>query len=62
MDPHNESPSAFLVLGPTGGIGSASGIWGHATLARVEKGRVVVEATVAGILRDIEALRGVAVP
>ncbi|HSM16010.1 MAG TPA: creatininase family protein [Gemmatimonadales bacterium] len=44
------------------GIYSASGIWGDATLATVEKGRVVVEATVAGILRDIEALRESAVP
>jgi creatinine amidohydrolase len=40
------------------GIYSETGIWGDATLATVEKGRVVVEATVAGILRDIEVLRG----
>ncbi|MDH3227943.1 MAG: creatininase family protein [Thermoleophilia bacterium] len=44
------------------GIYSASGIWGDATLATVEKGRVVVEATVAGILRDIEALRRAPLP
>ncbi len=44
------------------GIYSASGIWGDATLATVEKGRVVVEATVAGILRDIEALRLASLP
>jgi creatinine amidohydrolase len=36
---------------------SPSGTWGDATLATREKGRVVVEATVAGILREIEALR-----
>ena len=39
------------------GIYSETGIWGDATLATVEKGRIVVEATVAGILRDIEELR-----
>lgn len=44
------------------GIYSESGIWGDATLASVEKGRVVVEATVAGILRDIQHLRGTPVP
>ena len=42
-----------------GGAGtySVSGVWGDATLATREKGRVVVEAMVAGILREIEALR-----
>jgi creatinine amidohydrolase len=44
------------------GIYSESGIWGDATLATVEKGRIVVEATVAGILRDIEELRRVPIP
>jgi len=44
-----------------GGSGtySKSGVWGDATLATAEKGRVVVEATVGGILRDIDALRAV---
>jgi len=41
------------------GLYSPSGVWGDATLATREKGRVVVEATVAGILREIEALRQV---
>lgn len=50
----------------TGGLGrtpgttktySPSGVWGDATLATRDKGRVAVEATVAGILREIEALR-----
>ncbi len=36
---------------------SPSGTWGDATLATREKGRVVVEATVAEILKEIEALR-----
>jgi creatinine amidohydrolase len=44
------------------GVYSASGIWGDATLATEEKGRVVVEATVAGILRDIAALRAAPIP
>ena len=37
---------------------SPTGIYGDATLATREKGRVVVEATVEGILREIEVLRG----
>jgi creatinine amidohydrolase len=50
----------------TGGLGrtpgtsktySPSGVWGDATLATREKGRVAVEATVSGILREIEELR-----
>ncbi len=44
------------------GTYSASGVWGDPTLATVEKGRVVVEATVEGILRDIEALRRAELP
>ena len=36
---------------------SPSGVWGDATLATREKGRVVVEAMVQGILREIDALR-----
>jgi len=41
---------------------SPTGIYGDATLATREKGRVVVEAMVAGILREIEELRRVVVP
>lgn len=37
---------------------SPSGVWGDATLATREKGRIVVEAMVAGMLKEIEALRG----
>ena len=44
------------------GTYSESGIWGDATLANVEKGRIVVEATVEGILRDIEELRTAGLP
>lgn len=39
------------------GTFSESGVWGDATLATVEKGRIVVEAAVEGILRDLDALR-----
>lgn len=39
------------------GTYSASGVWGDATLATREKGRVVVEAVVADILAELEALR-----
>jgi creatinine amidohydrolase len=39
------------------GVYSASGIYGDATLATLEKGRLVVEANVAGILADIARLR-----
>jgi len=44
------------------GIYSETGIWGDATLATVEKGRVVVEATVAGILRGLAELRATPLP
>ena len=44
------------------GTYSASGIFGDATLARWEKGRVVAEAMVAGILADIERLRNEPMP
>ncbi len=36
---------------------SPSGVWGDPTLATREKGRIVVEAMVAGILQEIESLR-----
>ena len=41
---------------------SASGVFGDATLATREKGEKMVEATVRGILRDIEDLRRIPVP
>jgi creatinine amidohydrolase len=39
------------------GVYSASGVYGDATLATAEKGRLVVEALVGGIVRDVEQLR-----
>jgi creatinine amidohydrolase/Fe(II)-dependent formamide hydrolase-like protein/ribonuclease BN (tRNA processing enzyme) len=41
---------------------SPSGVYGDATLATREKGRVVAEASVAGMLREIAALRASPVP
>ena len=47
-----------LTRNPNGrGTYSASGVWGDATLATREKGRLIVEASVEGILREIEVLR-----
>ncbi len=39
------------------GTFSASGVWGDPTLATRDKGRVIVEGLVTGILEDIETLR-----
>jgi creatinine amidohydrolase len=44
------------------GTYSPTGIWGDATLATKEKGRVIVEALVASILADIENLRSAPLP
>jgi creatinine amidohydrolase len=41
---------------------SASGVWGDATLATREKGKVVTEAMVTQILADIEKLRAGGLP
>lgn len=44
------------------GVYSASGIYGDATLATRAKGERIVEAMVAGVLADLEALRRAPVP
>lgn len=44
------------------GVYSASGVYGDPTLASVEKGRVVVEELVDGIVRDIARLRATELP
>src|SRR5262249_53899898 len=44
------------------GTYSPSGIWGDATLANRSKGEKLVEALIAGVLREIEALRESPVP
>ncbi len=56
----DDAPQGVGGLSRTPGNGktySPSGVWGDATLATREKGRVIVEATVQGMLREIEALR-----
>jgi creatinine amidohydrolase len=51
-----------LTRNPNGpGTYSPTGSWGDPTLATREKGRILVEATVDGILREIEALRALPV-
>jgi creatinine amidohydrolase len=44
------------------GTYSATGIWGDPTLATREKGKKVIEALVAGVLKDIEDLRAGKLP
>jgi creatinine amidohydrolase len=52
-----------LTRDPKGpGTFSPSGVWGDATLATREKGRRVVEATVEGMVKEVEALRLLPVP
>jgi creatinine amidohydrolase len=57
-------PGMFRLTRTEGGAGtySPTGIWGDPTLATREKGRILVEALVAGILGDIESLRKAALP
>jgi creatinine amidohydrolase len=61
-DDHPNRPGGLTRRADGAGTYSASGVWGDATLATREKGRIVVEATVEGILRDIEALRRAPLP
>ena len=44
------------------GVFSESGVLGDATLATKEKGRILVESLVAGVLDDIETLRSAPLP
>lgn len=48
-----------LTRDPANKVGtySPSGVWGDATLATVEKGKIVTEALVEVILRDLEEMR-----
>ena len=58
------APGVFrLTRNPNGpGTFSATGIWGDPTLATHEKGRVILEALISGILEDLEALRKATLP
>lgn len=44
------------------GVYSRSGIWGDPTLATPEKGRIIVESIIPGIVHDIEAIRKAPLP
>src|SRR4051812_15497831 len=60
---YNGSKPGGLTRDPNGkGTYSPSGVWGDATLATREKGKIVTEALVKSILGEIEELRGAAVP
>lgn len=55
---YHPSGKGGLTRDPKGeGTYSATGIWGDPTLATREKGRIVTEALVDGILKEIEGLR-----
>jgi creatinine amidohydrolase len=57
-DYHPSEGPGGLTRKPKGqGVYSPTGVWGDATLATREKGKIVVEALVAAILREIEELR-----
>ena len=61
-DYHGAQPGG-LTRDPKGaGVYSPSGVWGDATLATREKGRIVTEALLKAILADIEALRTAPLP
>jgi creatinine amidohydrolase len=60
---YHPSKEGGLTRDPNGkGTYSPSGVWGDATLATREKGKIVVEALVRSVLGEIEQLRGAAVP
>ena len=56
-DEPRRGPGGFCRTPQDSGIYSASGIWGDATLASIDKGRVLVEAAVRCLVQDIERLR-----
>ncbi len=58
--PEGSGPLTRKPSGP--GLYSPSGVYGDATLATREKGERIVEATVVGLLRDIDALRAAPLP
>jgi creatinine amidohydrolase len=56
------TPMRFTRQQGAAGTYSPTGIWGDATLATRDKGRVLVEALVEGILADIEETRKAPIP
>jgi creatinine amidohydrolase len=60
---YNGSKPGGLTRDPSGkGTYSPSGVWGDATLATRDKGKIVTEALVNSIVSEIEQLRGAALP
>ena len=60
---YSPSPGFPLTRTPGGkGAYSRTGIWGDATLATREKGRIVTEALVTGVLGDLAQLRSAPLP
>lgn len=60
---YHPSGTGGLTRDPKGkGTYSLTGIWGDATLATREKGRVVVEAMVEGMVGEVEALASAPAP
>ena len=51
-----------LVAAREGKTWSRSGTFGNATLATRAKGKTIVEAQVAGMIREIARLRGMPIP
>jgi len=56
------SPFRLTQSGDAAGTYSPTGIWGNATLASRDKGRVIVDAMVKTILDEIETLRATTLP
>jgi creatinine amidohydrolase len=62
-DFHQAKGRGGLTRDPNGpGIYSPTGIWGDATLATREKGRLVTEALISSVIDEIEALRRTPMP
>lgn len=63
VDDYHPTPGGGLTRDPKKpGAYSATGVYGNAKLATKEKGEIVINARVKGILEEIEALRAAALP
>jgi creatinine amidohydrolase len=61
-DFHEDRPGGLTRDAAGAGTYSPTGIWGDPTLASRAKGEALVNAFLEGLLRDIDALRGAALP